>query len=289
MSPARRRAATAYLVGKCQISERRACKLVGQHRSTNRYVAVPPEFEQRLVKEMRVLAERHPRYGYRRVHALLVAAGWGVNVKRVERLWRAEGLRVPPRRSRASGLRAQGSGEFSAQKLPSVRPGHVWAYDFAAGRLADGSAYRVLLVIDEYTRFCVGAWVARSIGARDVEGYLEAAFEVHGSPSMIRSDNGREFIAETLAVWLRARGTTPVQVDKGSPQQNPFIERLVGSLRDEVLDREQFHSLLAAGVVISHWREEYNQLRPHRSLGMKTPAAYAAYCAANPPLDGQCP
>ncbi len=289
MSPARRRAATAYLVRRYKISERRACKVVGQHRSTNRYIAVPPEFEQRLVKEMRVLAERHPRYGYRRIHALLVTAGWPVNVKRVERLWRAEGLRVPPRRSKESGLRAQGSGEFSAQSLPSIRPGHVWAYDFAAGRLADGSAYRVLLVIDEYTRLCVGAWVARSIGARDIEGFLEDAFDVHGPPSLVRSDNGREFIAATLASWLKDRGTTPVQVDKGSPQQNPFIERLVGSLRDEVLNREQFHSMLEARVVISAWREEYNQLRPHRSLGMQTPAAYAAYCAANPPLEGQCP
>lgn len=278
-----------YLVGRFKVSERRACKVVGQHRSTNRYVAVPSDFEERLVKDMRRLAERHPRYGYRRVHALLVAEGWPVNVKRVERLWRSEGLRVPPRRAKESGLRAQGSGEFSAQNLPSVRPGHIWAYDFAAGRLADGSAFRVLVVLDEYTRVCVGAFVARSIGARDIETYLARAFEVHGEPVMIRSDNGREFIAATLAAWLGEHGVKPIQVDKGSPQQNPYIEWFVGSMRDEVLNREQFTHLLEASVVISAWVTEYNELRPHRSLAMQTPAAFAAYCAANPPLDGQCP
>ena len=289
MSPSQRRAAVAHLMKRFRVSERRACAVVGQHRSTNRYVVVPSDFEQRLVKAMRAEAEKHPRYGYRRVHALLMAQGWGVNVKRIERLWRAEGLRVPPRRAKDSGLRAQGSGEFSAQNLPSINPGHVWSYDFAAGRLVDGSSFRVLLALDEYTRVCVGAWAARSIGARDIEGCLAEAFTRHGTPALIRSDNGREFIAATLAEWLRDRGVEPIQVDKGSPQQNPYIERFVGSLRDEVLNAEHFEHLLEARVVISAWVTEYNTVRPHRSLGMQTPAAFAAYCAANPPLDGQCP
>ena len=289
MSPSQRRAAVAHLMKRFRVSERRACAVVGQHRSTNRYVVVPSDFEQRLVKAMRAEAEKHPRYGYRRVHALLMAQGWGVNVKRIERLWRAEGLRVPPRRAKDSGLRAQGSGEFSAQNLPSINPGHVWSYDLAAGRLVDGSSFRVLLALDEYTRVCVGAWAARSIGARDIEGCLAEAFTRHGTPALIRSDNGREFIAATLAEWLRDRGVEPIQVDKGSPQQNPYIERFVGSLRDEVLNAEHFEHLLEARVVISAWVTEYNTVRPHRSLGMQTPGGFAAYCAANPPLDGQCP
>lgn len=275
MSPSQRRAAVAFLIRKRHISERRACRLVGQYRSTNRYQPVPGDFEQELIRAMRELAERFPRYGYRRVHALLVADGWRVNVKRIERLWRLEGLQVPPRHLNR-GQRAIGADEFSAWALPAVRPIHIWSYDFVSVRTLDGGPLRVLNVVDEYTRVALGSRVARSIGSRDVLTHLAGLFERHGRPAMIRSDNGREFIAETVQDWLTSQGVTPVFIAKASPQQNCYVERFNGSMRDELLNGETFRSVTEARVVIDAWIEQYNTFRPHRALGMRTPAAFAA-------------
>ena len=281
MSPSRRRAAVEYLVRRHKVSQRRACRVVGQHRSTHRYVGQPPDFEKQLVKAMGKLAEAHPRYGYRRVHALLVRQGWNINVKRVERLWRAEGLRVPPRRSKASGQRALGSDGFSAWRLPAGGPGHVWSYDFVSIRTVNGTGLRILNVVDEFTRLCVGCFVAYSIGAAEVRRLMEKTFEIHGRPEIIRSDNGREFIATTLLDWYRdEQGVQPVQIEKGSPQQNCYVERFNGVMRDELLNLESFRSLTEARVMIAKWVEEYNNDRPHSSLDNRTPAEFAAYCAA---------
>lgn len=246
MSPVRRRAAVVHLMGRFEVSERRACQVVGQHRSTNRYVAVPTDFGAQLVAAMRKLADRHPRYGYRRVHAVLVAEGWVVNVKGVERLWRREGLRVPPPRAKASGQKALRHDKHALWTLPALRPGHVWSYDFVALKTHRGTSLRVLNIIDEFTRVCVGSFVAYSIGAAEVRRCLETTFETPGRSEMIRSDNGREFIATTLLAWLGEQGVKPVRVAKASPQQDGFIERFNGSMRDEVLNREQFHSLAEA-------------------------------------------
>lgn len=284
MSPARRRAAVAHLVRRFKVSERRACRVVGQHRSSNRYQPVPTDFEQQLVTAMKKHADRHPRFGYRRVHALLVADGWEVNVKRVERLWRREGLRVPPPRSKASGQKALGTDAHSLWMLPSTSQGHVWSYDFMSLRTSRGTALRVLNVVDEFTRVCVGFHVDYTIGAMEVQRTLERIFEIHGRPKMIRSDNGREFIATSLLTWLKDQGVEPVQVAKASPQQNGYIERFNGSMRDELLDREVLHSLTEARVVIGQWVEHYNTERPHAGLEMRTPAAYAAYIATQPSL-----
>ena len=275
MSPSQRRAAVAFLVRKHRISERRACKVVGVHRLTNRYAAVPTDFEARLVAAMKELADRFPRYGYRRVHALLVAEGWNVNVKRIERLWVLEGLQVPPRRLNR-GQKALGTSEFSAWALPALRPTHIWSYDFVSVRLVNGSKFRVLNVVDEFTREALGSRIASSIGARDVTKHLAHLFEVHGRPEMIRSDNGREFVAETVKDWLRAQGVEPVFIAKASPQQNCYVERFNGTMRDELLDRELFRTLTEARVVINGWLVEYNTFRPHRGLGMKPPAVFAA-------------
>nr|WP_246280188.1 IS3 family transposase [Nocardioides daedukensis] len=273
------------MVRKFKVSERRACKVTGQHRSSNRYVPVPSDFEQRLVAAMNKIADRYPRFGYRRVHALLVADGWEVNVKRVERLWRREGLRVPPPRSKASGQKALGTDAHSLWMLPATSQGHVWSYDFMSLRTAKGAGLRVLNVIDEFTRICVGAHVGYSIGATEVRHVLERIFEDHGRPQMIRSDNGREFIAASLLNWLKDdQGVAPVQVAKASPQQNGFIERFNGSMRDELLNREVFHSLAEARVVIGQWVEHYNHERPHSGLQMRTPIGYAAYIATQPSL-----
>ncbi len=275
MSPSQRRAAVAFLERKYRVSERRACRVVGQNRATNRYRPVPGDFEARLIEAMKELGERFPRYGYRRVHALLVAEGWPVNVKRIHRLWVLEGLRVPPRRL-DRGQKAFGSDDFSAWALPATTPRHIWSYDFVSVRLVNGSKFRVLNVVDEYTREALGSKVASSIGAREVIKHLEHLFEIHGKPEMIRSDNGREFIAATVKDWLRDEGVTPVFVAKASPQQNCYVERFNGSMRDELLNRETFRTLTEVRVVIGAWLDQYNNFRPHRGLGMRAPAVFAA-------------
>ncbi len=282
VSPTRRRDAAHYLVRRHGVSERRACRVVGQHRSTQRYERVPAEYELRLVARMNELAAAHPRWGYRRIWSLLRSEGWLVNHKRIERLWRLEGHRVPPRRSQNSGKRAQGTAEQSVWNLPATGPNHVWSYDFMSGRTRDGSPLRILNVVDEYTRLALGCRVSRSIGARDVVSELERLFDQHGKPKVLRSDNGREFIAESLGEWLAEQGVKTAFIEKGSPQQNAFVERFNGTMRDEVLNGEEFNSVLEARVVIGDWLVEYNTIRPHRGLGMLTPAAFAASCNEGP-------
>lgn len=271
----------AYLVRRHKVSERFACKVVEQHRSSQRYDPVPPDFEQRLVKAMQKVADEHPRWGYRRVHAVLKSQGWEVNLKRVERLWRLHQLKVPPRRSKASGQKALGNDAHALWSLPALEPGHIWSYDFMSARTSKGTKLRILNVIDEYTRVCVGFHVGYSIGADSVKTQLARLFAEHGAPAMIRSDNGREFIATGLLHWLREdMKVAPIHVAKASPQQNGFIERFNGSMRDELLNRESFHSLTEAKVVIGAWVRHYNEIRPHSGIGMRPPAVYAAYCAA---------
>lgn len=278
VSPARRRDAACYLQRRHRVSERRACRLVELHRSTKRYHRVPPDYELKLTKRMNQLADRHPRYGYRRIWALLRSEGWSVNRKRIERLWRLEGHRVPPRRSKASGRRAQGDSWSALWALPATAPGDVWSYDFMSARTRTGAPIRILNVVDEYTRVCVGSRVAPSIGAHQVRTYLEEMFREHGRPNFLRSDNGREFIATSLVSWLEEEGVTCCFIEKGRPQQNAFVERFNGTMRDEKLRGEEFTSLLEARVVLSEWVEEYNHRRPHRGLGMRTPLQFAAEC-----------
>jgi transposase InsO family protein len=278
VSPARRRAAVTYLTHRFPVSERRACRLVGQHRSTQRHQPRPPEFELRLVKRMGELAERHPRYGYRRVWALLRQEGWVVNRKRIERLWRVEGHRVPPQRKK-SGEKARGTAIGAAWNTPATAPNHVWSYDFVSTRTADGGPLRVLNVVDEYTRRALGCRVDRHIGARDVVEELKGLFRAHGKPAFIRSDNGREFISETTRLWLAGQGVEPIFIERGSPQQNPYVERFNGTMRDELLNGEHFDSPLEARVMIApQWVKEYNTLRPHRGLGFKTPVVFYEAC-----------
>lgn len=276
VSPARRRDAVKYLCRRHKVSERRACKVVGQHRSTQRHVAVPSDFEARLVKAMNKLAETHPRFGYRMVHAMLVEDGWAVNRKRIERLWRLEGHKVPPARKKRWGNDATGVDANSAWNLPAKAPNHVWSYDFVAARTRDGGPLRILNVVDEFTRVCVGVHVQRAIGAREVRRCLERLFALHGKPTYIRSDNGREFTADALVEWLTGQGVTPAFIAKASPQQNCYGERFNGTMRDQLLNGEEFDSVTEARVVIGEWVELYNTVRPHRALKMKTPERFAA-------------
>ena len=273
VSPARRRDAVRYLTRRHPISERRACKLVDQHRSTQRYRPLEPEFELQLVKRMNELAVRHPRYGYRRIWALLRADGFEVNRKRVERLWRKEGHRVPPQR-KSRQKKNLGDRLNAPWNLGASRPNQIWSYDFVVARTADGRPLRILNTVDEYTRRCLGFHVARSIGAGDVAKELERLFELHGPPQLLRSDNGREFTAESLALFVSDYGVGQAFIEKGMPQQNAYVERFNGSMRDEVLNGESLDSVLEARVVIGRWVEEYNSVRPHRGLGMATPNAF---------------
>jgi transposase InsO family protein len=275
VSPSRRRDAVTYLCRRHPVSERRACQLLDQHRSTQRYVPEPPLLEQRLVERMNELAERHPRYGYRRIWALLRSEGFMINRKRIERLWRLEGHKVPAQR-KSHGQKALGGPGGSTWALQAAKANDVWSYDFVAARTEDGLPLRILNVVDEYTRRCVGCRVERSIGARDIISELEELFERHGKPRLLRSDNGREFIAETLADWLKDQGVTQVFIEKASPQQNAYVERFNGSMRDELLNGEFFRSVLEARVVINEWIDGYNTIRPHRGLGYKTPAEFYA-------------
>jgi putative transposase len=199
-----------------------------------------------------------------------------VNRKRIERLWRAEGHRVPPRRTRDSGRRAQGHAGNASWSLPAIRPDHVRSYDFVSERTRTGAQIRILNVVDEFTRRSLGSAVAHSIGAKDVRRHLEELFARHGRPEVIRSDNGREFIATSLGAWLAEQGVRTAFIEKGPPQQNPFVERFNGTMRDELLNGEAFDNVLEARVVIESWNDEYNTARPHRGLGMLTPSEFIA-------------
>jgi transposase InsO family protein len=261
------------LVKRHPVSERRACRLIGQHRSTQRYASQPPGLELELVKRMNELAARHPRWGYRTVWALLREEGFQVNHKRIERLWRLEGHRVPPRR-RSSGQRAVGGSAGGTWAVQAAAPNDVWSWDFVAARTEDGQPLRILNIVDEYTRRCLGCRVARNIGARDLINELESVFATHGRPRRIRSDDGREFISETLAGWLAPQKIEQLFIAKGSPQQNAYVERFNGTMRNEVLNGELFRSVLEAKVVLHAWVDQYNTVRPHRGLRYLTPEAF---------------
>ena len=273
VSPSRRRDAVTYLCRRHRVSERRACRLVGQHRSTNRYRPAPAEFELRLVARMNELADCYPRWGYRRIWQLLRQEGFAVNKKRVERLWRLEGHKVPAQK-RNHGQKAVGGVAGSTWSLQATRPNEIWSYDFVAARTEDGQALRILNVVDEYTRRCLVSHVDRHIGSGRVADVLADAFKRHAAPRLIRSDNGREFIADNLRVWLQSQGVGQLFIEKGSPQQNAYVERFNGSMRDELLNGELFRSVLEARVLVAEFVQRYNTIRPHRGLGMQTPQAF---------------
>lgn len=273
VSPARRRAAVLYLVRRHGISERRAWALVGQHRSTQGYRALVPLEEAALVHAMNATAARHPRWGYRAVWTLLREQGWRVNRKRIERLWRLEGHRLPQRRR--SGKRALGSAENSSWSRPATAVNHIWSYDFVSAATRRSGPIRILNVVDEFTRRSLGSHVSRSIGAQAVIRHLTKLFATHGYPQIIRSDNGREFIAQSVVSYLADHGVEAVFIEKASPQQNPFVERFNGTMRRDLLDVEEFDSVLEARVLVDAWNQEYNTQRPHRGLGFMTPLAFA--------------
>lgn len=273
MSPARRRQAVQRAVEALGVSERRACRALGQPRSTQRYVGSERERDEALLLRIRELAREHPRYGYRRITALLRREGWSVNRKRVHRLWRREGLKVPQIQRKRRRL---GHSENSCTRRRSERPDHVWSYDFIYDQTADGRQLKILPIVDEFTRECLTIEVERGMDAEGVVSTLEYLFEIRGEPEHIRSDNGSEFIAEAVKSWLARRGSKTLYIEPGSPWENAYSETFNSRLRDELLDREMFETLKEAKVIIEDHRLEYNHCRPHSSLGYRTPAEFAA-------------
>ena len=261
-----------HVVAELGVSERRACLVLGQHRSTQRKVPQTPDDEAALTADIIELARQYGRYGYRRITKMLRTAGWSVNKKRVERLWRREGLKVPSKQPKRGRLWLN---DGSCIRLRAERSNHVWSYDFVADRTHDGRAYRMLCIIDEFTREALAIRVARRLNSTDVIEALCDLFIDRGIPAHIRSDNGPEFIAAALREWIAAVGAKTAYIEPGSPWENGYVESFNGKLRDELLNGEIFYTLAEAKIVIEQWRRHYNTVRPHSSLGYRPPAPAA--------------
>jgi transposase InsO family protein len=258
--------------------------VLGQHRSTQRRNPTGPDDEERLTADLVELARQYGRYGYRKIAELLrTTAGWVVNDKRVERIWRREGLKVPAKQPKRSRLWLA---DGSCLRLRAERPNHVWSYDFVEDRTHEGRKYRMLNIIDEFTHECLAIRIDRKLKSVDVIDVLSDLFILRGVPERLRSDNGPEFVAKAVQDWIAAVGAKAAYIAPGCPWENGFIESFNSRLRDELLDGEIFYSLAEAKIVVESWRRHYNAKRPHASLGYKPPApeafipAFAARAAA---------
>ena len=258
-----------HIQQKLGVSERRACRVLNQPRSVQRYQSNKSEQEEVLRADIVRLAGTYGRYGYRRITALLRAEGWVVNRKRVERIWREEGLKVPSKQPKRGRLYLN---DGSCIRLRPCFKNHVWSYDFVSDRLHNGKRIRMLTVIDEYTRKCLAIRVGFSLKADDVVDTLSTLFITEGVPEYIRSDNGSEFTAKTTREWIGNLGVKTAYIEPGSPWENGYNESFNGKLRDELLNGEIFYSLKEAQILIEQWRRHYNEVRPHSSLGYKPPA-----------------
>jgi len=262
------------------LPQRRVCKALGIHRSGVRYASRLAARMPDLVRRLRELARKHPRYGYRRVAVLLRAEGWPVNVKRVRRLWRLEGLKIPRKVKKRRRLGHSGNG---CTRRAATRVNEVWSYDFVFDQTSDGRRLKILPIVDEYSRECVAMVVARNLTAKDVVAALERVAKERGMPGHLRSDNGPEFIAQEVRRWLAGSGVETLYIEPGSPWENAYSESFNSRLRDELLNGESFASLKEAQVLLGQWRRAYNEERPHSSLGYVAPAAFARN---QPPPDG---
>lgn len=243
-----------------------------QNRTVQRYKQKESLYKEVLTNRIIELAKNYGRYGYRRITGLLVNEGWRVNHKRVERLWRQEGLKVPKKQPKRKRLWLN---ESSCIRLKPERKNHVWSYDFVQDRTSNGRKYRILTVIDEYTKESLAMKIGRQMKWDGVQECLTELFLTRGVPEYIRSDNGGEFTAKELRKWLDTLNVKPLYIEPGSPWENGYIESFNGKLRDELLNGEIFDTIQEAGVIIEQWRHEYNTIRPHSSLGYKPPAPEA--------------
>lgn len=286
MTAFQQRTCAAYLQETYSVSERRASQVMGRSRSTLRYRANSPEGDLPLLKAIKRLARKHPRWGYRKIHALLECQGWTVNLKRVRRLWRESNLQRPVRRRRPDKLGPKrGSSANSCVNRPARFKNDVWAYDFVADRTTTGQPLRWLTLVDEYTKECLALHVAPSVTGQDVRAVLARLIGRRGAPCSIRSDNGSEFICAALAGWLPGKGTEPIQVAPGQPWENGVSESFNSRFRDEFLEREEFEDDRDAKEKGGWFKREYNTVRPHGALDYKTPRQFSEECDAG--LHGQ--
>jgi putative transposase len=276
VSPDRKRRAVDRAQKDLGVSERRACQTLGQSRSTQRYRARLPKKDAGLVAQLHRISKEHPRHGYRMVTWLLRSEGWDVNRKRVQRLWRQEGLKVP-RKTRKK--RSRGNSENGTQRKSAERVNHVWSYDFVHDQTEDGRPLKWLPVMDEYSRENLALEVGRGMKGADVVEVLDRLVEERGAREYIRSDNGPEFVSKVVCEWIEKRGFKTLFIDPGSPWQNAYVESFNSRLRDELLNVEIFSTLAEARVLGNEHRSYYNEKRPHSSLGGKSPRVYAAHCS----------
>ena len=246
--------------------------MIEQPRSTQRYHKSCKTDEAALRSDIISLATKYGRYGYRRITALLRRSGWRVNHKRVERIWRQEGLKVPKKQPKRARLWLN---DGSCVRLRPTHRNHVWSYDFVMDRTYYGKPIKILTLIDEYSRYCLALGVDHSIKSDEVLDTLSNLFLIYGIPENIRSDNGPEFTAKAVRRWLQRVGVKTAFIEPGSPWENGYNESFNGKLRDELLNGEIFYNLKEAKVVIENWRKEYNNLRPHSSLDYRPPAPEA--------------
>jgi putative transposase len=264
------------------LSERRACQIAGQHRSTQRHQAAVAVDDAALRARLRAISRGRPRWGYRRAHQLLLDDGWELNIKRTRRVWREEGLRVPRKRRKRQRL---GDSTVPADRLRAERPDHVWAIDFQWDQTADGHNLKLLHVVDEFTREALTIECHRRIDADKTVDVLDRLVLERGTaPAFVRCDNGPELTANALRDWCRFTRAGSAYIDPGSPWQNAYVESFGGRLRDELLAVELFSCLTEARVLIEDWRIDYNHHRPHSALGMMAPAVFAAGLGQPPRL-----
>jgi putative transposase len=261
------------LVDRLGLSERRACRFAGQNRSTQRYCPQVAEDDAALRTRLRKLSTEHPRWGYRRVHGHLLTEGWNLNRKRVQRIWREEGLRVP---AKAKKRRRLGVSTTAADRLKAEYPNHVWALDYQHDATDDGRELKFLNVVDEFTREALAIEVDRSIDAEETVAVLKRLAAERGAPANLRADNGPELTAAVLREWCRLGKTDTAYIEPGSPWQNPYVESFNARMRDELLNVEVFTCLEEARVLAADWREDYNANHPHSALGMMSPERFAA-------------
>ena len=270
VSPAQKKQAVANVVSQRLCSERRACRYLGVHRSTYRYPVKPtPPQQVQLHQRIVALSWQYPRYGYRRIRALLEREGWSVSRKQVQRIRRKEGLKVRPKPPRIPR-----QGVSTGLPTQATHRNDVWTWDFIFDRTDKGSTLKMLTMLDEYTRQCLAIRVERQIRSEQVLATLWQAMTTYGIPEHIRSDNGTEFIAQKIQAWLRDHQIKTLYIDPGSPWQNGYIESFHSRFRDECLNREWLLNLCEARVVIEDWQQHYNTERPHSRLGYLSPEGF---------------
>jgi transposase InsO family protein len=255
--------------------------VIDQPRTSQRYQAKPRDDERALVKRMLDLVRERPRFGYRRIAALLRKECWRASATRIYRLWRREGLKVPNKKRKRRRL---GKSENGCHRRCALHKDHVWCWDFVFDHTTHGSTLKWLSIVDEHTRECLALKVDRSITSEDVIDTLAELFAMRGVPQHIRSDNGSEFIARAIQRWTKQLSIETLYIEPGSPWENGFAESFHSRLRDEFLATEVFESLAAARKLTTTWKDDYNHYRPHSSLGYVTPAEFAARCTASAPM-----